>query len=79
MNKQTLQNLLEMATMAIQSGRITKPEELIAAGQAMGQARDLLALMKDHHSLAITEAKPVGEVPSAGKPKDEEIKMPQGE
>ena len=55
MNRATLANLTGIAERAIRAGLVFEPNEMIVAGQAMGQAREMLNSMKDHDVLNISE------------------------
>jgi len=56
MNKQHLQNILELAKMGLATGRITDGNQLIAAGVAINATESMLSRMVDGQVLL-----PVGE------------------
>lgn len=58
MNKEQLQNLLVMANIAMQSGRITDPDQMIAAGIAMKAAKATLDIMQDGQIVTVLSVKP---------------------
>ena len=62
MNKQHLQNLIELADMACATGRIVDDDQMIAAAVAKKAARALLARMADGQVLL-----PAGEPTGAAK------------
>lgn len=58
MNKQHLQNLIALAELAISTGRITQPDELIAVGHTLKAAKETLLIMQEGQVLTVLDVKP---------------------
>lgn len=67
MNKEELNNLLAMANIAIQSGRITDPDQLIAAGWAMKAGKATLDIMQEGQVVTVLTVIKPSEKPKAIK------------